>query len=170
MLMTNELLIEAVNDQASAEETARLASEIWHQHYDSIIGRDQVNYMLETFQSSYAILRDINEKGYDYFLIGDNSGYLGYYAVCLERDASSLFLSKIYISNQARGRGLARIMLDHMISRNKPDSIWLTVNKNNSRSIAVYEHFGFRTERTQKADIGSGYFMDDLVMRLQLHS
>lgn len=169
MLMTKELLIEAVNDQASAEETACLASEIWHQHYDSIIGRDQVNYMLETFQSSAAILRDINEKGYDYFLVKNNSGYLGYYAVCLERDTSSLFLSKIYVSNQARGRGLARIMLDHMIKRNKPDSIWLTVNKNNCRSIAVYEHFGFRTERTQKVDIGSGYFMDDLVMRLQLN-
>ncbi len=77
-------------------------------------------------------------------------------------------MSKIYIDSKARGRGLARKMLDHMINRNKPDSIWLTVNKNNSNTIAVYEHLGFRTEKMQKVDIGSGYYMDDLVMRLQL--
>lgn len=170
MQMADEIRIEVVQDQAAAVETARLASEIWHQHYDSIIGVNQVNYMLENFQSCDAILRDIQEKNYEYFLLKDSSGPLGYYAVCLDNSTKSLFLSKIYISNEARGRGLARKMLEHMINKNKPDSIWLTVNKHNNKSIAVYEHLGFKTERMQKVDIGSGFFMDDLVMRLQLDS
>lgn len=166
--MAEEIKFESVCDQAAAEETARLAYDIWHQHYDGLIGSNQVDYMLETFQSSVAILRDISEKGYEYYLLKDQGDCLGYYAVRLDHDSDELFLSKIYIDSKARGRGLARKMLDHMINRNKPDSIWLTVNKNNSNTIAVYEHLGFRTEKMQKVDIGSGYYMDDLVMRLQL--
>lgn len=168
--MIDGIRFDSVKNQAAVEETARLAREIWHQHYDSIIGSDQVNYMLESFQSTQAILKDINEKQYTYYLLFNDGEYVGYYAACMDDDRKSLFLSKIYISDRARGRGLARIMLEHMQKMNKPDSIWLTVNKNNLNSIAVYEHLGFKTERLQKVDIGSGYYMDDLVMKLQLTS
>ncbi len=44
-----------------------LAKEIWTQHYLSIIGIDQIDYMLDKFQSELAISNDI-ECGYTYFI------------------------------------------------------------------------------------------------------
>ena len=37
-----------------------LAKNIWTEHYTPIIGLDQVNYMLEKFQSEIAIQNQIN--------------------------------------------------------------------------------------------------------------
>ena len=44
-------------------------------------------------------------------------------------------------------------------------AIELNVNRFNP-SIAVYEHLGMRRIRAEKNDIGSGYYMDDYVYRL----
>ena len=44
-----------------------LAEEIWHEHFDKIIGSDQVDYMLEKFLSPEALVEQIN-SGYEYFL------------------------------------------------------------------------------------------------------
>jgi ribosomal protein S18 acetylase RimI-like enzyme len=167
--MTENIRFIHVHDLTTAVRTSQLAAEIWHQHYDEIIGIQQVDYMISSFQSAQAIMRDVLEKKYDYYLISDEvNNLLGYYAVCMDTGENSLFLSKLYIHESARGRGLSRKMLDHMLKKNKPDSVWLTVNKNNYKSIEVYEHFGFITERMQKVDIGNGFFMDDRVMRLTL--
>jgi ribosomal protein S18 acetylase RimI-like enzyme len=46
--------------------------------------------------------------------------------------------------------------------------IWLTVNRYNDATIAVYEKKGFRTVRTQVADIGNGFVMDDYIMEKEI--
>ena len=43
----------------------------------------------------------------------------------------------------------------------------LNVNKHND-TIRIYEKMGFRLLRSEKNDIGSGYYMDDYVYRLEL--
>lgn len=60
-------------------EVAQLAREIWQEHYLPIIGQDQVDYMLEKFQSRDAITRQIAQK-YEYYLVldrGQSAGYVG---------------------------------------------------------------------------------------------
>ena len=42
-------------------------------------------------------------------------------------------------------------------------AVWLTVNRNNSHAIEVYKHKGFIITRTQVADIGNGFVMDDYI-------
>jgi len=48
--------------------------------------------------------------------------------------------------------------------------IQLTVNKGNSGSISVYEHWGFVTVDSVVTDIGCGFVMDDYVMELVLNT
>ncbi len=43
-----------------------LAYSIWREHYTPIIGRHQVEYMLEKFQSKEALLNQIEKEGYIY--------------------------------------------------------------------------------------------------------
>jgi diamine N-acetyltransferase len=56
-----------MEDQITIVET--LAGEIWTEHYTPIIGKEQVRYMLDKFQSKDAISGQIRDEGFQYFLI-----------------------------------------------------------------------------------------------------
>jgi ribosomal protein S18 acetylase RimI-like enzyme len=165
---TQNVIFRSVKNLTDAETVEYLAKEIWEQHYVPIIGKSQVEYMLEKFQSSSAVLSDIEEKGYEYVVLEHHGYPAGYYSVRFQANDRALFLSKFYIRRSARGLGLGRLMLDHMTEAHDPASIWLTVNKQNTNTIEVYRHLGFEIEKTQVVDIGDGFSMDDYVMRKQI--
>jgi ribosomal protein S18 acetylase RimI-like enzyme len=147
-------------------EVARLAREIWPEHYLPIIGQDQVDYMLEKFQSRSAIARQIAQK-HEYYLVLDHGQSAGYVAFVPDAGESKLLLSKIYIRKELRGRGLGEKTLEFVedICRKRGITIiWLTVNKNNASSIAWYERMGFTNIGPTIQYIGKGFVMDDFIM------
>lgn len=147
------------------QETAVLANEIWHQHFIPIIGEAQVDYMVEKFQSYPAISKQIKQDGYEYFRIFIDDIFAGYTGVHTENNA--LFLSKLYIKKDCRGNHLATYALDYLISLCKErglKKIWLTCNKYNANTLAVYDHLGFQITDEQVADIGNGFVMDDYIL------
>ena len=154
-----------VKTQQQITAAAALAKEIWTQHYLPIIGREQVDYMLEKYQSAAAIRRQIDAEDYHYFLLLANDAPIGYIGIVLEK--RSLFLSKLYIKKEFRGKGYAVAAIafcSEICQENGLEKIWLTVNKHNTGSIAAYRQMGFVTVREQAADIGSGFVMDDYIM------
>jgi ribosomal protein S18 acetylase RimI-like enzyme len=147
-------------------EVARLAREIWSEHYPRIIGQEQVDYMIEKFQSAKAIAEQI-AAGFEYYFIVLDGTSAGYLAVVEEPESSSLLLSKIYVRKQSRGIGLGEAALrlaEDICGKHNLRSIRLTVNKYNARSIAWYEHMGFSNAGPSLRDIGGGFLMDDFVM------
>lgn len=145
-----------------------LAHEIWNEYFPPIIGQAQVDYMLEKFSSLEAIQRQTQE-GYQYYFItqsGETAGYL-----TIKIDGDELFLSKLYIKAEHRGSGLGRLAMQ-FIRRQAENSaskyIRLTVNRDNASSIKAYEKMGFKTIEEKVMDIGSGFVMDDFIMRLEL--
>lgn len=152
------------NKQIAA--VADLARKIWTEHYPPIIGNEQTEYMLETFQSAEAITAQIRTEHFLYFLIEPENTPGGYLAV--QPRADDLLLSKLYVEQKIRGRGIGRktIQFTEELARElgKP-AITLTVNRFNSGSIAAYSRWGFRITGTVKTDIGGGFVMDDYVMQ-----
>lgn len=145
-------------------EVVHLAETIWHEHFTPIIGTDQVNYMLDKFQSAPALKQQLKD-GYEYYQLFDNGQFCGYCGVHPEN--GKLLLSKLYIKREFRGRHLASKAFHFLTKLCKERglvSIWLTCNKQNHDSLAVYRHLGFKTVDTQAADIGCGYVMDDYIM------
>ena len=143
---------------------AELASIIWHEHYTPIIGVSQVEYMLDKFQSANAIQQQIN-KGYQYYSITYEENTVGYLAI--KKEASKLFLSKIYVSKTHRGLGIgksAMVFIEQKAIKESCTSIYLTVNKYNTNSIKAYEKTGFINTGAIVQDIGNGYVMDDFIM------
>ena len=67
--------------QEEIDAVAVLAHEIWNQHFPSIIGQEQVDYMLAELQSASAISRQIRENGYEYYLVADEEARVGYFAL-----------------------------------------------------------------------------------------
>jgi diguanylate cyclase (GGDEF)-like protein len=154
-----------------ASVAAELAGRIWREHYTAIIGARQVEYMLNQFQTPERIWQDISQNDYRYDLVETAGQLAGYMAVKPDAQENELFLSKLYIDRKFRKQGLARQMVDTLIRRCREtgwQSIWLTVNKNNHASIAVYEKMGFIRTSSVVNEIGEGYVMDDYVMRLSL--
>jgi ribosomal protein S18 acetylase RimI-like enzyme len=154
-----------VESSEQIELLARLADEIWHEHFPGIITYEQVDYMVEKFQSAPAITKQIAEGGYTYNLIysgGVLSGYTGYV-----KEESKLFLSKLYVKKEMRGRSIASEafdLLEGICRENGLRAVYLTVNKNNQTTIDIYKHKGFFVREEKCADIGNGMVMDDYVM------
>ena len=95
---------------------------------------------------------------------------IGYFAIC-KKDDNTLFLSKLYLKKEYRGNGYARKAFEFIkeLAKQKNCSmIWLTVNKRNDDSIAIYKKFGMEIIRSEVTDIGSGYVMDDYVFGYHL--
>jgi ribosomal protein S18 acetylase RimI-like enzyme len=156
-------LIEVSTDK-HIEAVGSLARAIWTEHYTPIIGRAQVDYMVDKFQSRQAVAQQIHD-GYRYFLIEDEDRYCGYLGI--QPKGEELFLSKIYVETPLRGKGFGRkclAFIEDMARNGDFTAITLTVNKNNVNSIAAYERWGFAKVEAIVQDIGGGFVMDDYKM------
>jgi len=163
-------MIREVENTIDIEMTAKLAHKIWNEHYVTIIGQNQVDYMLDTFQSAKAIQAQIND-GYRYFLMEHQEKTTGYLCLIEENESQKLMISKIYTDKAFRGLGLGLQMIDFAkktAQKNKLKTIWLTVNKYNSKAIDWYQNLHFKIVKEVKMDIGNGYIMDDFVLELKL--
>ena len=158
VLTQNEIL--AVSDMADV---------IWREHYASVLSANQIDYMLKKFQSPSAIAQAISE-GYEYYFINYADAPVGYISIKLDSVDRKMFISKIYLLSDYRGKGCAYQAINQLIEickGNQLDTIWLTVNKNNS-SIERYKRIGFYIADSIVTDIGNGFVMDDYVMEMQV--
>ena len=162
------MIIKRVTDKGQIDTIENLAYEIWYQHYTPIIGKHQVAYMLEKFQSVEAMTEQI-KNGVLYFLILDENIPVGYMSV--ELLSETLFLSKFYVAEAERGKGYGRKMITYLeaLAKEKDlNKISLTVNKYNTGSIKMYEKVGFVISGAVVKDIGEGFIMDDYQMEKRL--
>lgn len=151
-------------DEISA--AASLAYETWNSHYLPIIGQQQIDYMLEKFQSVAAINQQIEENT-KYFIAKIENQPVGYFALAPSSDSTSLQVSKLYvIKNQQRsgiGAAIIYYIETYSIMQNV-HRLWLTVNRQNLTAIHFYEKMGFNKTGTLIQDIGNGFVMDDYKM------
>lgn len=160
--------INIANTESDYKTIAELSSIIWKEHYTDIIGYRQVDYMLKKYQSVEAI-KDQIEEGALYYLIthqGSTVGYLSYY-----KKADCLFLNKIYILKESRGKGIGKKAMHYLETTAEHlgyKTLSLTVNKNNKETIKAYEKMGFKQVRDIVIDIGNNFVMDDYLMEKEL--
>jgi ribosomal protein S18 acetylase RimI-like enzyme len=158
--MTN---FQAVRSVEQITAIVSLAREIWQEHYLPIIGQEQIDYMLEKFQSESALIEQLGGS-YEYYLVVYHGQNVGYVAVVPDNSEPAFMISKLYIGKSERGHGLGKETLRFVENLGRQRGItklWLTVNKNNARSIAWYLRMGFRNAGSIIQDIGGGFVMDD---------
>lgn len=149
---------------------ADLAAIIWREHYTPIIGKEQVEYMIENFQSTEAMYSQYKD-GYQYFMVNHNKTLVGY--VSIKKQADNLFLSKIYVSKDFRGQKIGKAAMAFVQQKALEmdcKNITLGVNKHNTNSIAAYKKMGFANKGSMVTDIGNGFIMDDYKMEKTLTS
>lgn len=154
---------------AQIQELAQLAEVIWHEYFTSLIGEEQVLYMVNKFQSLPALRKAIREDGYVYFLGYEGTRLIGYCGV--KPEADRLFLSKLYLHKDARGKHLSSQLLEEALKFARAlgkSAVYLTCNKYNKHSLQVYQAKGFYEIDAVQTDIGGGFIMDDYILRLDL--
>jgi ribosomal protein S18 acetylase RimI-like enzyme len=163
----DEIEIIEVFDSRLINTVVLLAKEIWTEHFTVIIGKAQVDYMLEKFQSEGAITQQIKNKGFLYYLLKLDKNYIGYMSIVPNKSSGELLLSKIYVKADERQKGYGKKALqfvEKLAKQRKLNRITLTVNKNNTSSIEAYLKMGFKNVGSVVTDIGAGFVMDDYRM------
>lgn len=158
-----------VSTDAELKELSEIANKVWHEFFPCILSNEQIDYMVAKFQSYNAMKNQIKNDNYEYFFIevnGEKAGYTG-----IKNDGDRLFLSKLYLIKEYRGKGIASSafeFLKNICRERNLKAIWLTVNKYNENTINVYLKKGFEIIDSKVADIGNGYVMDDYIMQLKI--
>lgn len=158
-----------VRTDGQLTDLADLANEIWHEYFPCLLTPEQIDYMVEKFQSRRAMADQMTSQNYRYYFISLEGRPVGYIGV--QPGDGKLFLSKLYLKKEYRGKGLAGRAFDFLEELCREEglcAIWLTVNKYNDHSIAVYRRRGFQMVRSQVTDIGHDFVMDDYVLEKKL--
>ncbi len=163
--MDNELIIR----QAEAVDSTvieALANEIWTQHYTPLIGKKHTEYMLSQFQTSQAVLSDM-ESGFIYYIAYFDGQPCGY--TCI-KPADEAFMGKLYLKKELRGKGIGRALFEKVLFVSQDCGarcIRLKCYKHNP-SLDIYFKLGFNIVENVISDFGNGCLMDDYVMERRL--
>jgi len=156
-----------VNDK-NIHLVPQLANEIWNVSYKDIISQEQIDYMLDLMYSPEKIKENLLNGEHWKILKADNLpvGYIHY-----KEEDDKVFLSKIYLIQDEKYKGLGQALLNEVIQfalDQKKNSIYLTVNKNNAKAIRFYDKNNFKNMKSETFDIGNGYIMDDFIFEKDL--
>ena len=146
-----------------------IAKPVWHEHYTPIIGKVQVEYMLQNMYSTDALFKQYSEGQTFYFII-ENETEIGFISIS-KKSEGQWFLHKFYIGIEYQNLRIGSKVIDEMLSLIKAGDtsnnieIRLTVNRNNFKSINFYFKHGFTIVEVADFDIGNGFFMNDFIMK-----
>lgn len=154
-------------DQEVAE-LFQMIAEIWREYMATVIGSEQVEYMLEVYQSEAAIKQQMSE-GIEYFFIEKAGTPIGYTAYRLDEDA--LYISKLYLLAAYRGGGNASAVYQWLEEQARfagKSCVRLNVNRDNELSMSVYRHWGLESVKEEEIPLGNGFAMVDYVFEKSL--
>ncbi len=142
---------------------SNLAREIWNQHYISIIGKEQVDYMLDKMYNLDSLTDQLFNKKHVFYLIKLDNLNIGFISISSE-NKKDCFLHKFYINQNKANSGIGTETLKQIESLLVPKTLTLTVNRQNFKSINFYFKNGFTIQSVEDFDIGNGFLMNDFVM------
>ena len=157
--------------EADFTELAKLAAEIWHQHYADIVSPEQLDYMLGGRYTPEQLRLYLPEQESWLRLLKLEGEVIGYCSYALTPKPRELKLEQLYLRVDYKGLGLGGRMLRHVEAAARVRgcaTLMLTVNKKNLESIAIYRKFGFVVRESATFPIGRGFVMDDFVMEKRL--
>ena len=142
---------------------AQLADSIWRKHYIAIITMEQIDFMLNTMYSSKSLLKQMKE-GHEFSLVYNAETPIGYISLSTI-NRKNYFLHKFYVESNEQGKGIGTKLLATIMKEiSNAETIELTVNRKNYKSINFYFKNGFIIKEVADFDIGEGYFMNDFIM------
>jgi ribosomal protein S18 acetylase RimI-like enzyme len=164
--LSNDLTIRAATP-ADIPAIRDITMQVWPPTYVPIIGEQQVSYMIGLFYAPEHLKKQMAE-GHNFIVCYSGSEPVGF-AGWSEIEPNIYKLHKLYVLTTQQGRGVGKLMMDHIIKEIKAagaTALRLNVNRYNFNAKAFYERTGFTLYKDEDIDIGNGFFMNDHVLEL----
>ena len=149
-----------------------IATAAYHDTYVSIIGLDQVDFMLRKFYNLDALYEQM-DQGHVFIIATEEEEYIGFASYNKIEEAPGVFkLQKLYLLPERKGTGLGRFLVEKVIAQAREaggDKLILNVNRYN-KSRGFYEKLGFVITEKVDIPIGEHFFMNDYVMEREIGS
>lgn len=116
-------------------------------------------------QNSDSIEASLNSETLQYFLLYVDENLVGFLECSIVLDEAELF--EIAIDVKFQGKGYSKILMKYFLDfceKRKVRTIFLEVNKINSKAISLYKKFGFISYGERKKYYGDN---DAILMRLE---
>lgn len=133
---------------------------IWHKTY-AFLPKEQVELLIDKYFSPKG-LSYYRSIGYEYRKLTDVTSLVGVLVYYDKGD--SIYLDKLYLTEEARGLGYAADAFSWLLSLGK--DVTLNVNQSNERAVACYKKNGFIIESEEYISLGGGMVNRDFNMRL----
>ena len=146
-----------------------LADTIWRECYKGILSDEQIEYMVDRYQSDNVVTKKMINEGYEFYLINNGSTVIGF--VSFLKEDNQLLLTNLYILQQYREKGYCELVIDKVIKNCKEtdiDRVVITLNKMNEEGIKLYTNMGFAKTKEDIQDIGNGFIIDNYLLEKQL--
>ena len=144
--------------------------------YREILSPEQMEYMMDWMYSPANLLKQF-EDGHVYhilFFMGRPCGYVSVQKEGADADKTEVWhLQKIYVLPSEQGKGFGKLLFEKAVSHVKESSahikarIELNVNRQNT-AVSFYRHLGMTILREGDFHIGSGFYMNDYIMGLDI--
>ncbi|MEO8169086.1 MAG: GNAT family N-acetyltransferase [bacterium] len=147
----------------------KLTRSIWPVAYSSIITKDQIDYMLGMMYSSEALDHQMKYQHHQFLICYADETPVGF-ASFGEIEQGIFKLHKLYVLPDHQRKGVGKCVIDHIeriLKTKDATALDLNVNRHNPAKY-FYEKLGFIVMREEDIDIGSGFWMNDYVMRKNL--
>lgn len=158
--------IERVENKSDFEKIEKLAFEIIPEFYSNVIPHEHNVFFVQKFQKVEAIQKQL-ENGYEYYLIYDNNKAIGYIGIQIDKINLIMVLSKLYILKDMRGKGFGTKAMDLIFNRAqklKITKISLIVNRQNKKTIQLYQRHGFNITKELTNKFENGHVILDYEM------
>lgn len=164
--------IREITDAGQLKLVGALAWKIFPKTYENLIPAEQIPYMMRVMYDD-AVLREEFRSGVKFAVISDAElpvGYVSWHPA--EFDGRRIMrLEKLYLDFSRHGRSIGNMAIHYVVDaarRADASFVSLNVNKANLRAQKAYRRAGFYRWRSEKEDVGGGFFKDDHVMRFDL--
>lgn len=147
------------------------AESIWKEHYYTCVDKGLTDLVFTLYMSEDALYRQLSEGSRFYYVLADNEekDRAGFF--CIYPKGGKMYLSKLYLHKDYRGRGLSKEILAFVKEEAKKEDlheIFLNVNRANVKSIEIYKRLGFFIADEVEADLGDGFIAQDYIMELKI--
>ncbi|MFD1188423.1 GNAT family N-acetyltransferase [Pontibacter rugosus] len=156
-------------DAAEIPLIKQLAEATWGPTYQSILSKEQLEFMFDTIYSEEALAQQMAD-GQTFLLLFEGESPLGFASYSVKDEAEKIYkLNKIYLLPQTQGKGYGKTLLnavEHEVKQLGAAILDLNVNRYNNAK-AFYERCGYQVYVQEDIAIGP-YWMNDYVMRKEL--
>ena len=165
----SNLSFDLVKEPERIAELANFAEGIFREYFSTLHSADKVEYLVNYLLSTESLTTAIADEGYEYYFVDDGDEHVGF--IGIKPDDGYLFLSKLYLTKEVRGKGYGRSEFEFVKQRARDlgfERIRLTCARDNIASLDKYDHMGFKKIARVNSNVGGGFEMNDYVMEYTL--